>query len=70
MRSQFGPSWAASAKLQEAMGEAASWVERGRPALVDAKGFPVVAATPVEPAEPDPWAAARAKWDREHGGAA
>ena len=62
MRSQFGPSWAASAKLQEAMGEAASWVERGRPALVDAKGFPVVAVTPVEPAEPDPWALAEAKY--------
>lgn len=60
--------WAGSVGLRDAMALSREWSRRGRPVLLDAKGFPVV--TVAEPAAPDPWAEARRKWEQSQGGAA
>ncbi len=59
-RQKFGASWAASAGLRDAMAASRAWADGGRPALLDARGFPVVTAAAAEPAD-DPWVRAMRK---------
>lgn len=58
-----GFAWAASNAFPEAVAKARAWRDDGRPALVDARGFPVRPAPPPERDPTDPWAAADAALD-------
>ena len=58
-----GFAWAASNAFPEAVAKARAWRDDGRPALLDARGFPVRHAPPPERDPADPWAAADAALD-------
>lgn len=58
-----GFAWAASNAFPEAVAKARAWRDDGRPALLDARGFPVRPAPPPERDPTDPWAAADAALD-------